>query len=316
MTHPEPTCIFQVDARNTGQFFACCGLLELAHRLWPGAEGWFSTDATRFNVLASAADADPLTCIVKKLAETGIEGELSKKEREELDELESKKRKLAKEGGALPNHDDERRSSLGKRRREGALTLHDPFGLRVAWWQEEGDDIPKTFAGKQEVLRMAQAMLARLPEAVQDDSPLEYRCLLQAVSEELPETNHGSGNRRGSGTSKVEPFYFDARRFAHALDVGFSLDVQEHAIRASAAPLTELLALIGLQRFRPAAADQRWRFDYWTWSVPLSPVIAAGIVCGAAAVPGRKRYRFPLRFRDDQKRYKAFGFAAPIGGNT
>src|SRR5947199_155278 len=26
---------------NPGQFFDCCGLLELADRLWPGAEGWF-----------------------------------------------------------------------------------------------------------------------------------------------------------------------------------------------------------------------------------------------------------------------------------
>jgi len=26
---------------NPGQFFACCGLLELADRLWPGAEGCF-----------------------------------------------------------------------------------------------------------------------------------------------------------------------------------------------------------------------------------------------------------------------------------
>src|SRR5438093_13336327 len=30
-----------VDLTNPGQFFACCGLLELADRLWPGAEGWF-----------------------------------------------------------------------------------------------------------------------------------------------------------------------------------------------------------------------------------------------------------------------------------
>ena len=29
------------DPTNPGQFFACCGLLELADRLWPGAEGWF-----------------------------------------------------------------------------------------------------------------------------------------------------------------------------------------------------------------------------------------------------------------------------------
>jgi CRISPR-associated protein Csx14 len=27
---------------NPGQFFACCGLLELADRLWNGAEGSFT----------------------------------------------------------------------------------------------------------------------------------------------------------------------------------------------------------------------------------------------------------------------------------
>jgi CRISPR-associated protein Csx14 len=31
-----------VDVTNPGQFFACCGLLELADRLWPGAEGRFN----------------------------------------------------------------------------------------------------------------------------------------------------------------------------------------------------------------------------------------------------------------------------------
>jgi CRISPR-associated protein Csb3 len=30
-----------VDPANPGQFFACCGLLELADRLWPETEGWF-----------------------------------------------------------------------------------------------------------------------------------------------------------------------------------------------------------------------------------------------------------------------------------
>ncbi|HUY35660.1 MAG TPA: hypothetical protein VMV69_23150 [Pirellulales bacterium] len=36
----EPIRI-NVDPTNPGQFFACCGLLELADRLWNGAEGWF-----------------------------------------------------------------------------------------------------------------------------------------------------------------------------------------------------------------------------------------------------------------------------------
>jgi CRISPR-associated protein Csb3 len=37
----KPAIRVNVDSTNPGQFFACCGLLELADRLWPGAEGWF-----------------------------------------------------------------------------------------------------------------------------------------------------------------------------------------------------------------------------------------------------------------------------------
>lgn len=54
-----------VDATNPGQFFACCGLLELADRLWPGAEGWFSNGEFRvacdgaLNTLLSILVMDP-----------------------------------------------------------------------------------------------------------------------------------------------------------------------------------------------------------------------------------------------------------------
>ncbi len=44
MNSPKTTLNVQVDVRNPGQFFACCGLLEVAHRLWPKAEGWFEED--------------------------------------------------------------------------------------------------------------------------------------------------------------------------------------------------------------------------------------------------------------------------------
>jgi len=65
--HPEPTITVNVDVTNPGQFFACCGLLELADRLWPGAEGWFEKGATAFCIacdgtlpalVASIANAD------------------------------------------------------------------------------------------------------------------------------------------------------------------------------------------------------------------------------------------------------------------
>lgn len=62
MNHPEPSIRVQVDPTNPGQFFACCGLLELADRLWPGAEGWFAEDGKEFRIacggtLATLVDA-------------------------------------------------------------------------------------------------------------------------------------------------------------------------------------------------------------------------------------------------------------------
>jgi CRISPR-associated protein Csx14 len=49
-----------VDLTNPGQFFACCGLLELADRLWPGAEvaGWLELhrfDRATFRVVSTAS---------------------------------------------------------------------------------------------------------------------------------------------------------------------------------------------------------------------------------------------------------------------
>lgn len=48
MTNPTPSITVAVDPTNPGQFFACCGLLELADRLWPGAEGWFAPEGREF----------------------------------------------------------------------------------------------------------------------------------------------------------------------------------------------------------------------------------------------------------------------------
>ena len=65
MTHPRPNITVNVDVTNPGQFFACCGLLELADRLWPGAQGWFEratfhveSDRTFDQLLRAITEAD------------------------------------------------------------------------------------------------------------------------------------------------------------------------------------------------------------------------------------------------------------------
>lgn len=45
MNLPNPSIRIAVDPTNPGQFFACCGLLELADRLWPDSNGWFDDGA-------------------------------------------------------------------------------------------------------------------------------------------------------------------------------------------------------------------------------------------------------------------------------
>ncbi|MBX5446394.1 hypothetical protein [Sphaerobacter sp.] len=61
-----------MDVTNPGQFFACCGLLEAAHRLWPGAEGWF--EGQYFHVACDNAEAeDPLSELIEQVTQCTAE---------------------------------------------------------------------------------------------------------------------------------------------------------------------------------------------------------------------------------------------------
>lgn len=59
MSDKQANITIPVDLTNPGQFFACCGLLELADRLWPGAEvaGSFTLprfERSRFGIFANS----------------------------------------------------------------------------------------------------------------------------------------------------------------------------------------------------------------------------------------------------------------------
>ena len=70
MSDPKSNIRIPVDRANPGQFFACCGLLELADRLWPGAQGWFEQEefciftADRSKLLNDLFEATPSTRVV------------------------------------------------------------------------------------------------------------------------------------------------------------------------------------------------------------------------------------------------------------
>jgi CRISPR-associated protein Csb3 len=310
------TFSIQVDVTNPGQFFACCGLFEVAHRLWSGAEGWFAED--QWFVLSSGSE------VTASVGQTLIEAlrrlqltSLSHQEREEREALEAEKRELRRQRKSLSKEKEDRRKQLGEQARGGSLHLESrdqanrAFPLLLDWWQREDAAVPKTWAGLQEIHKVARAAQHALSGVQEVASMLDHGCVLRMPVEY---------RKRGTdGDNSVEPFYFDARRFAHALDAGFSLD----AIGAEtvAHPAVELLALIGLQRFRPIVTPSREPkvkaiVEYCTWHLPIGAAVAAAAACGAVPVPGCRRYGFKILARDDQKRYGAFGWAGTIGEHS
>ncbi len=123
--HPLPDITLDVDLRNPGQFFACCGLLELASRLWPGSEGWFVGEGSRaaFHIATYSGHNDPLGRIVRELCDP--------------DEFVA----IAEEEGVEKIQAD----------RQPVVLL--PFGLRLDWWLDAYGDSDKSelkvWAGRQ-----------------------------------------------------------------------------------------------------------------------------------------------------------------------
>jgi CRISPR-associated protein Csb3 len=174
------------------------------------------------------------------------------------------------------------------------------------WWQagDENDDLPivKTWAGRQEIHKVARSTQDALRLVTHFPSLFAYNCILQMPVEYSKD--------QGAKSKGIAPFCFDARKFAHTLDVGFSLDVQQ--IKSQTYPAVELLALIGLQRFHPPSL-KKWHFRYTTWLHPLPTPVAVANACGMASSPKSCEHEFRLLFRDDQRRYKALSYAQPIG---
>jgi CRISPR-associated protein Csb3 len=271
----EPSIRIAVDPTNPGQFFACCGLLELADRLWNGAEGWFepgefclqATPLSEPTALAagqstsspeSGTTPDPLATLIAAVRNT-------------------------------PFAKDDPKNPLYGEETVAPLRLGDPFNLRLDWWNDSraSGDTFKTWAGRQEVVRIARSMHAAIdPEIHRSKTLLQHAALLIDVDD---------------ARKTAAPFYFDSRAASQAgnIDVGFSTDAQGISVPVFAA--VEFLCLVGLQRFRPRETrDGRDRiYSYFTWPCdsPLSPAVATAVASGVARIPGAAEYRFRMLFR-------------------
>lgn len=118
LEYPLDKITVQVDVTNPGEFFACCGLLELANRLSAGALGWF--EGAQFCIVPQDP-SDPISVI------------------DILWSLVNVKVDRLSEESISP------------------LTLNQPIDMRLNWWllpDEKGTNKLKTWAGNQKSLKM------------------------------------------------------------------------------------------------------------------------------------------------------------------
>lgn len=276
-----------VDPTNPGQFFACCGLLELADRLWPGAEGWF--EHGEFRVACEGGLGE----LLQQLSKATVNSSLTEAELRRLGSLQSMdKRKRTSDITA--EMDD-----LRTRWRLERLHLSEPFDLWLDWWRDntgERTDL-KTWAAKVQVLGMVRDFHG-LIKALRWDASNATDCLTQSV-------------RAGA-----LPFYFDSDAGAQgsAQDAGFSAYDLRTVLKGHSPkrPLIELGSFLAFQRFRPnpVAGTDRYRFSTWTTPLPVS--VASPVAVAAVEIPGAQWYEFRLFSRTQYM--KTFLPATPLGG--
>jgi CRISPR-associated protein Csx14 len=138
MNRREPSISVNVDVTNPGQFFACCGLLELADRLWAGAEGWFE-DAVF--CVSAAGDLPELWALI---ADADLRA---------LDPA------------------DETASPL-------RLEKPFDFTLDWWKDEQSGGRRLKAWAGSMRAVRIAQAMKAGIRRAAEYDRPFDYAAVV------------------------------------------------------------------------------------------------------------------------------------------
>lgn len=266
---PQPTLMLDVNLTNPGQFLACCGALELASRLDPESLGWFGERQFYLATSATGLLQRFIECKVTAIVaeETGVAGKDDSAEEE-------------KEPKSPP------------------IMLGDPFRLRLDWWEDEsasqagfktwsaGMTVPGffngTLTGKGERQKVGPSMRQHLARRLSAGVGL-----LDSIE----------------AIAKPSPFNFDSRLSRNvAIDLGFVGDVA-----FAFSPAVELLALVGLQRFRPRM-EIRWeRNTYHVWRHPLPVNVAAAVAHGLMPTLCAGVYAFSIKPRDAQGRYKAFG---------
>lgn len=274
----NPGIRIRVDVTNPGQFFACCGLLELANRHFESATGCFLEEQGVFEINHRRPKSGK--SLFEALVKCDISSTLTQAEIARLKSLLNTKK------DTLSNAVRSEKAELSRKWNEEQVFFGPPFELRVSWWNRTDSGRLKTWAGKQLVTEIIAGLIGPMRKWDWE----EFETVL-----------HRSSSDGGL------PFYFDAQigSGSSSIDVGYSLDAL--SIRSGIRPAIELLAFVGLQRFQPRREGDK--FTYRTWRKPLPPILAAA-ACGCGYPEEGRAYQFDILYRT--KYLKAFLTAKPI----
>ncbi len=275
--NPEPPIQVRVDPTNPGQFFACCGLLELADRLWHGAEGWFGPQAVHFCIRPTEVIPSlSANTLVDEITQCHLTNTMTESQLQRRDELAAMTKSVREADSSLRAE----KNMLDALWREAAIIVHEPFNVCLDWFLDEraGGKTFKSWAGQQSVVDIAGGIKA----LIEVDPASPEKCLSQL------------------GRSDCVPFYFDSDLGGAGsdLDVGFSFDpLKSIGLRVTVRPLLEFAAFVGLQRFRPGTVGTKNEYEFSAWSEPLLPEAAAPVVCGHVESLKSGTFSFGLLYR-------------------
>ncbi len=265
-----------VDPTNPGQFFACCGLLELADRLWPGAEVAGSFSAPRFQrslFTISAQVALSTSTLVKLLINS---------ERTAIEPYQP-----IRGSDGKPVKDAKKTEPVLLRGKDNSSGTE--FSIRLAWWLDELSGTQTRFK-TWSAHNSAEGLIASLSNQIKADEITDKNLFRQRI---------GMTSRLG----------LDPRSSWNTLDTGFSPNDQK--LPVDTYPATELLAAVGLETFRPSPADDG--YVYAIWSDPLPVIVARAAASGNLDVQGITRYSFAVASRG---KFKYFTKASLIERST
>lgn len=245
MIYPTPNITVKVDVTNPGQFFACCGLLELAYRLDQRALGWFQEG----NFVLAGKIADLLTKFRKAKCEQII-----------LNSTELRIR-----NGKVPKNP--------KTVNPVKIILHENASVTLDWWLRPSEHNGlKLWSGSNSVIALVEDVF----NAIRLDDSED----ILGTAIQLPR----------------QPFFYAATRALNEREFGVSTD--KIGLQFAHYPYVELLALVGLQRFKPTQVS-RSRFQYCSWSLPIPAELGGAVVAGAILPLIQERFAFPVLDRDD-----------------